>query len=249
LGEKFPSETIEKSWRADIEQFLNNFNKIDQRVVTEKETVFNLMEDIWIMGYIDAIFASENQQINIIDWKTSSEFKGDKLKEAGRQLILYKLAIENTTNLKVNKIGWYMIKYINVKYNNKMKMCNRGKWVKQISNLLKTDLKRLGFQDFIQDMYLNTAIENNNLENMPQEIKNKYSLEDCIVWYNPKEQDIEECKMYIHNAVKEIESKNKQDETQWEPVDINSKSEFFCKNLCNHKKDCPFLKKYNEERK
>nr|WP_233499550.1 hypothetical protein [Bacillus velezensis] len=37
------------------------------------------------------------------DWKTSSKFAGKKLNEAGRQLLMYKLALEQTTDLKVDK--------------------------------------------------------------------------------------------------------------------------------------------------
>ncbi len=62
----------------------------------------------------------------IIDYKTSTIYKGDKLVLHSFQLILYALALEKM-GYKINKIGWNFLKYVrkitrfkngNVRYTN-----------------------------------------------------------------------------------------------------------------------------------
>ena len=249
-GISFPSETIGDSWKADVGHFINNFNKIDSKMILEKLRVFEITDGVYFQGYVDAILPSEKGKpyVNIYDWKTSSKFTGKKLNEAGRQLLMYKLAIENTTNLKVDKIMWFMIKYVYVcsqgKKKIKKKMCNRGKWVKEIRNQLEKDLKNNGMDDFEIELLLDNAVKQNTLECLPDEIKNKYWLEDCIVEYEITEERINELKDYVVNTVNEIESKDASNEAVWKPVEINKYNSFYCSVLCGHRKTCKFYKEF-----
>ncbi len=241
FGIKFPTEQIENNWKADMGHFVYNFEKINLRAITEQFILFEILPGIWVQGYIDAIFA-DSCKLLIIDWKSSSEFKGNKLLEAGRQLALYKLAIEELTGRKVDEVAWFMMKYVYVKYGNKQKMCARRKWVKDISNLLKTDLKKLGTPEFVIPMMIEEAIQNNNLDNMPEEVKTKYKIEDCVLYYDVTEEVINELKEYIFNTVKAIES-----ETEWQPPTIDKNQSFFCNTLCNHRDNCTHIKEYNKQ--
>lgn len=249
MGIDFPSENIKNNWVNDMKHFANNFDLIDKKVATEELVIYEIADGIYLQGYIDAIFKNNDKTVDIIDWKTSSKFTGKKLKEAGRQLLIYKEALENTKGLKVKNIAWYMFKYVNVcsKYKNgktKRKMCNRRRWVKEISKDLKKDLDKLGNEDFIIEMLVDKAIEDNNLKDLPQEIQDKYWLEDCMVYYDYTDKNIKECKDYIINTIKEIEDKDKKDINDWKPVNINRGTEFFCKNLCGHRDNCPYLQDY-----
>lgn len=245
FGIKFPSEKIAENWKKDMYHFANNFKKMNKDILTERFILYEIEPGIWLQGFIDGIAANkEDNSLIILDWKSSSEFKGDKLLKAGRQLLIYKEAIENTTNFKVSKCGWAMLKYINVTYKGKTKMCSRRKWVKDFSNKLKKDLKKLGEDDIVIEMMVETAVDNNNLDNMPEEIQDKYKLEDAIVWYEATDKLIKECKDYIVDTVKEIESKDSNNEDEWKPVELNRKTEFFCKFLCSHRSTCKYLKEY-----
>lgn len=238
---KFPTEQIELNWKADMGDFVYNFEKLNMKGVMEQFILFEVLPNIWVQGYIDAIFA-DGDELFIVDWKSSSEFKGDKLIAAGRQLALYKLAVEEITGRKVDKVAWFMMKYIYVNYNGRKKMCARRRWVKDISSMLKTDLKKLDLPEFVASMMIKEAVESNNLDNMPQGIKDKYKTEDCMLYYDVTDEVIGELKQYIGNTVKAIES-----EKEWQPPIIDKSQSFFCNTLCNHRDNCPHIKAYNDE--
>ena len=244
LGYKFPNEVIKNSWEKDIQHFIDNFTPIEKKFVLERHFVLELENDIVLQGYIDAMVQSEKGKgyVDIIDWKSRSKFRGKKLKEAGRQLLMYKLAIESTSNLKVDKLMWFMMKYLNVcwKLKNgktKKKMCNRGKWVKEMKNPFTKDLQALGYDDFEIEMLLDEAIANNSIDTLPDEIKDKYTLEDCFVEYEVTNQDIEEFKTYVIETIEKIEGKSKVEE-EWKPLEITKYESFYCSNLCGHKSTC-----------
>lgn len=249
-GVKFPNEKIGQSWQNDVGHFLNNFNKINKKMSLEKLIVFEIVPGIWMQGYIDVIFPSDKGKpyVNILDWKTSSKFSGKKLKEAGRQLLMYKLGIEATTNFKVDKVMWFMIKYIYVcsygKTKIKRKMCNRGKWVKEVRSQLEKEMRSMNIEDFEIEMLLDESVENNNIDNLPQEIKDKYWLEDCFVEYDASKENIEELKKYVADTVNKIENKDKEDKNEWNPVEITKYNSFYCSVLCGHRKTCEFYKAF-----
>jgi ATP-dependent helicase/DNAse subunit B len=251
---KFPNEKIGDSWKKDIDHFLNNFNKMDTKIVQEKLIVFEVTDGLWIQGYIDGIIPSEKGKpyVDVIDWKTSSKFAGKKLKEAGRQLLLYKVGLEDNTPFKVNKVMWFMIKYIyvcNMQKNGKVKkkMCSRGKWVKEMSETIKKELLNLNLDEFEIEMLIDKAVEDNNFDCLPQQIKDKYWLEDCFVEYDITDEKIDELKQYIVDTVNAIDNKDHSDEDDWKPVEISKYNSFYCATLCGHRKTCKFYKKFLEE--
>lgn len=254
LGVKFPSESIGDSWKKDIDHFLKNFKKIDKKMILEKLIVFEIEDGIWLQGYIDATLPSDKGKpyVQILDWKTSSKFSGKKLTEAGRQLLMYKLGIEDNTPLKVDKVMWFMLKYINVCHvlkNKKVKkkMCNRGKWVKEMRSAFEKEMFTLGIEEFELEMLLDKAVEDNEITGLPKEIQDKYWLEDCIVEYEITDEKVEEVKNYILGTIKAIDEKNPADEKEWKPVEIDKYNSFYCSVLCGHRKTCKFYKKFLEE--
>ncbi|MEC2137406.1 PD-(D/E)XK nuclease family protein [Bacillus subtilis] len=254
-GVSFPSESIGDSWKADVGHFMNNFNKIDSKMILEKLMVFEIAEGIYLQGYVDAILPSEKGKpyVSIYDWKTSSKFTGKKLNEAGRQLLMYKLALEQTTNLKVDKILWFMVKYVYVCTHGKTKvikkMCNRGKWVKEMRKQLEKQMKNLRYDDFEIEVMLDNVVKENNLNSLPEEVKNKFWLEDCTVEYEVTDEKVNELKNYIADTVERIENKDREDEKQWQPVKINKFNSFYCSVLCGHRKTCKFYKEFLESNK
>lgn len=254
LGMKFPNESIGDSWKKDMGHFLNNFNKIDKKMILEKLIVFEIADGLWMQGYIDAILPSEKGKpyVNIYDWKSSSKFAGKKLGEAGRQLLMYKLGIEDNTDLKVDKVMWFMVKYINVCWklkngNTKKKMCNRGKWVKDMRATLEKELYKSCMEEFEVEMVLDKAVEDNNINGLPKQVQDLYWLEDAIVEYDANEENITELKKYVVDTVHAIENKNPNNEDEWKPIEITKYNSFYCSVLCGHRKTCPFYKSFLEE--
>jgi ATP-dependent helicase/DNAse subunit B len=254
VGIKFPNETIGDSWKRDVDHFLNNFNKMDTKIIQEKLIVFEIADGIWLQGYVDGIIPSEQGKpfINVIDWKTSSKFSGKKLTEAGRQLLMYKVGLEDNTPFKVDKVMWFMIKYLyvcNMQKNGKVKkkMCNRGKWVKEMRSTLEKEMYKSGIDEFEVEMLLDIAVESNGIDHLPNEIKEKYWLEDCFVEYEITDEKIEELKQYIVNTVKAIDYKDHSNEEDWQPVELDKYNSFYCATLCGHRKTCKFYKKFLDE--
>jgi ATP-dependent helicase/DNAse subunit B len=251
---KFPNEKIGDSWKKDVNHFLNNFNKMDTKIIQEKLIVFEISDGIWIQGYIDGIVPSEKGKphVNVIDWKTSSKFAGKKLTEAGRQLLMYKIGLEDNTPMKVDKVMWFMIKYIyvcNMQKNGKVKkkMCNRGKWVKDMRSTLEKELCKIGIDEFEVEMLLDKAVEDNNMNCLPEEIQEKYWLEDCFLEYDITDEKIEEFKQHVVNTVKAIDSKDHSNPDDWQPVELDKYNSFYCATLCGHRKTCKFYKKFLDE--
>jgi ATP-dependent helicase/DNAse subunit B len=250
----FPNEKIGDSWKKDVDHFLNNFNKMDTKIIQEKLVVFEIGDGLWLQGRIDGIVPSEKGKpnVNILDWKTSSKFSGKKLTEAGRQLLMYKVGLEDNTPFKVDKVMWFMIKYLyvcNMQKNGKVKkkMCNRGKWVKEIRSQLEKELYKLELDEFEIELLLDKAVEDNKIDSLPKEIHEKYWLEDCFVEYEITDEKIEELKQYIVGTVKAIDSKDKTNEDDWKPIEIDKHNSFYCSVLCGHRKTCKFYKKFLEE--
>lgn len=254
LGINFPNSNIEENWKKDIGHFVNTFDKIDKKMLMEKLIVFEITDGIFIQGYIDVIMPSERGKpyVNVYDWKTSSKFTGKKLDEAGRQLIMYKIGLEKISDYKVDKVMWYMLKYVDVcwKLKNgkvKRKMCNRGKWVKEMRNQFEKELYQLGKDTFEVELLLDQAVQDNKIDCLPDKIKEKYWLEDSVVVYEYDDKKVEEFKRFVTQTVNEIESKDMDNEDEWKPIKINKSNSFYCSVLCSQRKTCKYYKEYLEE--
>lgn len=246
----FPNEQIKNSFMNDMIHFTNNFNKLDGEFTLEKMFITKI-EDKYLMGFIDALREHKNSKIDIIDWKTSSKFSGSKLIDAGRQLIVYKLGLEETSGIKVDKVMWNMLKYIyicNVQKNGKVKrkMVNRGKLIKEMYKSFEKDLLNSGLDEIEVMMILDGALEKNDFNSLPTSITEKYWLEDCLLEYDVTEDRIQEVKEYILNTIEKIESKDSLNKDEWKPLDIK-KDSFYCNTLCSHRESCEFLKDFKKK--
>ena len=247
----FPSDSIKDKWVKNMRSFVANFSKPKwfDRAESEVQFLYKL-DNIFIQGFIDIVEFLEDGYVNILDWKTSSKFTKKDLEKYGRQLVIYGLALEQL-GYKINSIAWNMLKYCTISWTlkngkTKDKICQRGFWVEECENDIIKELKVLGYDSFDIELLMDSAKSTNDITLLPQEIQDKYTVTDYVLYYDYSEENKEECKQYIREKVKEIES-NVNDELLWQPMEINYGSHFFCSNLCNHRDKCEYLKKYNEE--
>ena len=91
--------------------------------------------------------------------------------------------------------------------------------------------------EFDIGILIDEAILENNVNNMPKEVKDKYNLKDWYLYYDYTEADIAEVYDYINSTIEEIN-----EEIEFEP---NPSNTFFCNNLCNHADLCPAIQKLN----
>lgn len=251
VGLDFPSEKIKDSYVKDLEHFTRNFSTIEGQFELEKMFVTEV-EGIYLMGYIDGI-RNHDGKIEVIDWKTSSKFSGkEKLKHAGRQLTLYKLGLEQSSDLKIDNVKWCMLKYvyINSYLKNgklKQKMVNRGKIVSDMSKTFEKELIKSGLPEIEVGMLLMEAEEKNDLSVLPAIITDNYWLTDCFLEYEVTDEIIKEVKDYVVDTVKMIESKDAKDHSQWNHIDFDKEGTFYCNTLCNHRQHCSAIKEYNKK--
>ena len=249
LDMDFPNEVIKNSFSKDMKHFTANFKKMDGDFTTEKMFVVEI-DGHYLMGYIDAVRHISNET-HIIDWKTSSKFTSGKLLKAGRQLVLYKMALESLHDIKIDKTMWNMLKYVYVCWELKnktikKKMVNRGKIMKEMDTTFQKELKAAGMNDVEIFLALETARQTNSFSDLPALIQEKFWLEDCLLVYEVNEEVEQELRQYISSTIQEIESKNEKDANAWPPLNMQTDS-FYCNTLCNHRETCPFIKEYNKK--
>jgi len=246
LGIDFPSESIKNSFVNDIRHFIDNFNKLDGKFLLEEQILFKI-GDYYVQGFIDVLRVYENEgnrELEVIDWKSSSKFTGDKLLHAGRQLVMYKLAIEEMTKHKVSEVKWNMMKYlwINTKQKNgkiRKKMVNRSKLIKEMREPFTKILKENGYDELEIDIYLDTASKTNTIKGLPDCITDIYSIEDCYLTYEVTEELVQELHDYVNNTIEMINSKDKNNPDEWTPIiEVDEKQSFYCNVLCGFRESC-----------
>ena len=126
LNEKIRIEMKEKNdkysenYYNSIYHYFKNFKKSNhKKFIQEEMTVLDFSkffkskpyDNFMFNGKIDFIGANtKNKTIDIIDYKTSTLYQGEKKKIHSYQLILYALSLESL-GYKIGKIGWDFLKY------------------------------------------------------------------------------------------------------------------------------------------
>lgn len=246
----FPSETIEEKWVKDMTCFARDYIKPEyNKVETEKLFLINL-NGKYLQGIIDLLVYNEDGTVSIIDYKTSSKFSNADLLEKGRQLILYGLAMEQL-GYEVKDLAWNMLKYVEISYqlkNGKIRttVAERGFVLDKLKVDITKELKALKeYDELTIETMVDTAVENNSFDNLPQSIRDKYTIKDYMVYYDFSEENKIETQKFIQAKIEDIELfKNKQ--YWWEPKEINAGTKFYCENLCNHRDRCEYLQEYHD---
>lgn len=256
---------IRDNWMAAMTHFCNNFVRPNGKFTTEEFILFQFGDNRWIQGYIDLIRHNKDKSLTILDWKTSTDFNKEDLMHHGRQLVVYAIAKESE-GYKVKSVAWIMLKYVEVSFTGKarsnsknktelVKILNRGKLLKELKSYIESDLCDLGYDEIDIEIMLNEAIDSNSFDTLPQEIKDKYKIKPYVREYELTDELRAETLLYINEMANRFESKS-DDEKDWvhrKFTKTNGKGEekddsFYCNALCNHRKTCPHIKKYNELR-
>lgn len=269
-GIKFPSNppTTKINYLKNMNHFFDNYKIINTQMQTEQFVLYKIPridnpqkdEDyIWIQMYVDSIVPIyKNNELNSLlvnDWKTSSKFTKQDLLEKGRQLIIYKLGVEQMIGVPVSKVGWTMLKYVYSCYMTKGSKQNPSKvkksiqqrkdGVKFLKKRLVDEYIKMGHDTMEAELIVGKMVNDNDLSNLPQELKNKYWVEDCFLEYDFDDKIIDECNDWIKKTVQEIERTEKHI-NNFPPKEITDKDNYFCFNLCG-RPDCIHLLKYKQE--
>lgn len=234
LGIDFPLDkngnpTIRNNWLANMRKFADVFVPWDGKFETEKLVLLPVNDHAVMQGYIDVIQHNEDNTVDVIDWKTSSQFVGDHLIEAGRQLAVYAMALEHE-GLTVRSVKWVMLKYYEASWlqkNGKTKV-KVGEWrnlTEDCSSVMEKMLIGMGYDEVDIACILGGAQRTNTI---PKELANQITVKPYIREYELTDEVRAETMKYIYETIAEYETLEK-----WKPCDCKSNS-YFCANLCGY---------------
>ena len=200
------NKKISDKYYKNLKHFFNNHEMIPYKV--EIERFITIMLDKYLFqGYIDMCFKDDDDCFNILDFKTSTIYKGDKvLKECG-QLVLYAIGLHQM-GVPFNKIKicWDFLKYAKVDcIQADGKITTREIERHEIGNKLQTNakmwLKKCGYEDQLLE-YLDEFAKTNDITCLPKEVQDKYAIHDCIVYgFNSKILVQQIKKIYIYDEL------------------------------------------------
>lgn len=250
-GIDFPKDrnggsAIRDNWIANMTGFCRNFKAPNGKFETEKLVIYKVSEDDYIQGYIDLLKINDDGTLSVYDWKTSSQFVGDHLIEAGRQLVLYAQALEQE-GYKVRDLAWVMLKYCVVRWKQKNgkikeKVCEWRNYVAQIRPYLLKPPVAVNIDEFELDMIVSEAVANNSLDGLPAELRDQFEVSQYVRYYDYNQEAIDETLNYVTNQIQSFKDRG-QDEKNYPPKDVASDS-YFCSSLCGHNRRCPYYKDY-----
>ncbi len=202
------NKKIADKYYRNLKHFFNNHQIIPYKVEIERFISVLIGRNVF-QGYIDVCFKDNDGCFHILDWKTSSIYKGEKaLNECG-QLVVYAIGLHQLgIPYEKIKICWNFLKYVKAD-------CEQanGKWTTreidrcEIGNKLQTSvkmwLKKLGYENELVE-YLDMLAQTNNIKCLPKDVQAKYKFHDCIVYVDLTQDLIDRWVADITNTIDEI---------------------------------------------
>lgn len=259
LGLDFPHDyrggtSIRNKWIADMTHFCTHYTSPKGNFKTELLLVLHLANNRALIGYSDLVKFFEDGSVQVLDYKTSSQFKTEDLVHHGRQLVAYSMALEQA-GYTVRDPAWIMLKYLEVTYSGYARagakqlstitrVCNRSMLYQAISCVVESRLNAMGIDEIESEILMNTLRKTNTLDAFPQQIQQDFVIRPYVRSYPLSPQLRQECLSYIHRVADLYESLPKDPDTPWPALTITPKNLFKCNNLCGHRAHCPQLKSY-----
>lgn len=199
---------IAKKYHDDLKHFFKNHKMINYKTMIEQFIKIKVGDNV-LHGYIDCCFKDDDGNYNIIDWKSSSIYKGAKAEEECGQLVLYAVGL-NQTGIPMDKIriAWNFLKYCRIKVTQKngvvkTREIERSKIGESLQTNCRMWLKEFGYEKELDD-YLKQLIDTNDIDILPTEIRNKYSMSDCFVYVDLTQKLIDKWVNLIDTTIKDI---------------------------------------------
>lgn len=238
------NKSIGEKYYLDLQHFFNNHTTLKYKPALEQFVKVKIGSHLF-HGYIDCCFKDDDGNYNIIDWKTSTVYKGDKAKKECGQLVTYALALnEMGVPMDKIKIAWNFLKYCTVQYTQanlevKTREIERFELGEKLQANLKVWLKKLGYKDQM-DEYLKMVIDTNSIECLPEDVQAKYKISDCYVYVDLTDDLINYWKDDIVTTIKDIALREKDyeethSENVWWDTDESVKAQsYYFSTLCGY---------------
>lgn len=213
------NDKISQKYYENLKHFFMNHTPLKYKPVIEQFVKAKIGDNLF-QGYIDVCFKDDEGNFNILDWKTSSIYKGKKAENECGQLVVYAIGL-NQQGVPMDKIHicWNFLKYVSIQYEQangavKTREVERCKIGESLQTNAKMWLKKLGYADQVDD-YLKLLLDTNNIECLPKEVQEKYIISDCYVYVPLTDELINRWKETIISTINDIELREKDyEETQ-----------------------------------
>jgi len=241
-----------------IRHYLANHTIIDAENILIEPFILVKVGDNLFQGYIDILYKKDGIY-HIIDLKTSSRYMGKKiLKEQGQLLLYSESLIQQGIPIDKIRTSWNFCKYATIEMpqkNGKIKTTHTDRIdiAKSLVANISMWMKHKGYSEIDISMAVDTMLETNSIDNLPDDIKKLYTIKDCIVDIALTQENIDNLKKDIIETLDEIKSKEKEynktkdDNIFW--VDVTDENSFYFSTLCSYSANhhLPY-KKYLENR-
>lgn len=255
LGVDFPKTRdggngIRDRWVSNMRCMARDWVSPKGKYEVEKLLILKLSEDRYLQGYADLIRILPDGRLQVLDIKTSSQFKDEDLLHYGRQLIAYTLALEQA-GFTCCTPAWIMVKYCKVTYETGFgkrakpaeKILDRCKVGYTLRATVRSKMKAAGYTSDEIERVTQAFIESNDVNDLPQDIRCQFRLITYVRPYPVTDELRKECIDYINETADDFEAM--QESEKWPAREIEDEKgnpNFFCTNLCGHRKTCEYLR-------
>lgn len=271
LGLEFPKDrngedSIRQHWIEDMVHFCDTYRPPQSKKLAAEELfIYETPAGNILQGYIDLQHIRSDGSIDIYDYKTSSLYSGEAIKEHGRQLVAYTLGKEQE-GYHVNSASWVFLKYAEIQYKGKKtarskkettitKVLERYKIGNEMANQVELVLNRLGFDPINTEIFLDTFKRTGRFDMLPQSVQTEFQMKPYVLKADISEYAKQECIGYIDSTIKMWEglSKNAKDylpKSFYKTYKSGKVVEdtFFCTQLCPHFRRCGYIKDFLDSR-
>lgn len=199
---------LKAKYKENLELFFRNHVTYKNKLLIEKPVIANVSGNVFV-GYIDALYKDDDGFYNILDFKTSSIYKGKTLEEHAGQLTLYSIGLAQA-GIPMDKIRacFNFLKYVTIQYEQKNgaikdRTVERCKVGESLQTNAKMWLKELGYADEADD-YLKMMLDANSITVLPEDVQAKYKIEDCHVYIPLDQESIDKWVNLIDTTIKDI---------------------------------------------
>lgn len=238
------NDKISQKYYENLKHFFMNHTPLKYKPVIEQFVKAKIGDNLF-QGYIDVCFKDDEGNFNILDWKTSSIYKGKKAENECGQLVVYAIGL-NQQGVPMDKIHicWNFLKYVSIQYEQangavKTREVERCKIGESLQTNAKMWLKKLGYTDQVDD-YLKQLLDTNDIECLPKEVQEKYIISDCYVYVPLTDELINRWKETIISTINDIELREKDyeethsDKAFWDTDKSVEAQSYYFSTLCGY---------------
>lgn len=238
------NDKISQKYYENLRHFFMNHTPLKYKPVIEQFVKAKIGDNLF-QGYIDVCFKDDEGNFNILDWKTSSIYKGKKAENECGQLVVYAIGL-NQQGIPMDniRICWNFLKYVSIQYEQangaiKTREVERGKIGESLQANAKMWLRSKGYGDQVDD-YLKLLLDTNSIECLPKEVQEKYIISDCYVYVPLTDELINRWKETIVSTINDIELREKDyeethsDKAFWDTDESVEAQSYYFSTLCGY---------------